>query len=128
MPAEVTGTLLALHRQLANTGVLYMFACGVWGLAMTWRKRPMDANYRGILAIGYVLGDVIGLLGVLLFLAGARPADPLHVLYGLLAALTLPAAAVYLQDKPDARKPLVYGLVSLFLVGVLIRGIITAAR
>ena len=55
MPAEVTGTLLALHRQLANTGVLYMFACGVWGLAMTWRKRPMDANYRGILAIGYDL-------------------------------------------------------------------------
>ena len=113
---------------MANTGVLYMFACSVWGLAMVWRKRPMDANYRGILAIGYVLGDLIGLVGVVLFVAGARPADPLHVLYGLLAALTLPAAAAYLQDKPDARKPLVYGLVSLFLVGVLIRGIITAGR
>jgi hypothetical protein len=128
MPADLIGTLVAIHRQLANTGVLYMFACGVWGLVMYARKRAMDANYRGILLIGYVLGDVIGLFGVLLLLGGARPADPLHILYGLLAALSLPAAAAYLQDKPDTRKPLVYGLVSFFVFGVLIRGIITANR
>ena len=128
MPAESVATLVTIHRQLANTGVLYMFACGVWGLVMYARKRPMDSNYRGVLVIGYVLGDVIGLFGVLLLLAGARPGDALHILYGVLAALSLPAAAGYLQDKPDLRKPLVYGLVSFFVFGVMIRGIITAAR
>src|SRR5437899_8095284 len=103
MPADVLGTLVSIHRQLAQTGVLYMFACGLWGLVMSWRKRPMDANYRGILVIGYVLGDVIGLFGVLLLLGGARPEDALHILYGVLAALSLPAAAAYLQEKPDER-------------------------
>ncbi len=126
MPAEAIGTLVAIHRQLANTGVLYMFACGVWGFALVARKRPMDANYRGILLIGYVLGDIIGLFGVLLLLAGARPGDALHILYGALAALSLPAAAAYLQDKPNERKPLIYALVSFFVFGVMIRGIITA--
>lgn len=128
MSSELISTLLNLHRQLATTGVLYMFACGLWGLVMYWRKRAMDANYRGILVIGYVLGDVIGLLGMSMLLAGAQPRDPVHILYGLLAALSLPAAAVYNQNKSDERKPLIYGLVSFFVFGVLIRGIITATR
>ncbi|MCA1553969.1 MAG: hypothetical protein LC737_06285 [Chloroflexi bacterium] len=128
MPTELLSSLVTIHRQLASTGVLYMFACGVWGLTMYWRKRAMDSNYRGILTIGYVLGDIIGVIGMVLLLAGARPSDPLHILYGLLAALTIPATAVYLQDKPNERKPLIYGLVSFFVFGVLIRGIITANR
>ncbi len=128
MPTELLSSLVSIHRQLANTGVLYMFACGVWGLVLVRRKRAMDANYRGILVIGYVLGDIIGLLGMILLLSGARPSDALHILYGVLAALAIPAAAVYLQDKPNERKPLIYGLVSLFVFGVLIRGIITATR
>ncbi|MEP7199084.1 MAG: hypothetical protein ABI874_04630 [Chloroflexota bacterium] len=126
MSLELIATLLPIHRQLANTGVLYMFACGVWGLFKVWRKQPMDANYRGMLAIGYVLGDVIGVLGMALLLSGAQPRDPIHILYGLLAALSLPAAAVYNLNRGDDRKPLVYALVSFFVFGVLIRGIITA--
>src|SRR6266852_5002330 len=117
MPVELIATLLPIHRQLANTGILYMFACGAWGLYMAWRKRPMDANYRGMLALGYALGDVIGLLGVLMLLSGAQPRDPLHILYGLLTALSLPAAAGYLQTRSDDRKPLIYALVSFFVFG-----------
>ncbi len=128
MPSELFASLLAAHRQLANTGVLYMFACGVWGLVMNWRKVPMNANYRGMLAIGYVLGDVIGLLGMGLLLGGAPPRDPLHILYGLLAAVSLPMAAIYNQNRSDERKPFWYAMVSFFVFGVLIRGIMTANR
>jgi hypothetical protein len=86
----------------------------------------MDANYRGMLAIGYVLGDAIGLLGLTMLLAGAQPRDPVHILYGILAAISLPAAAIYMQGRPNEGKPVIYAIVSLFLVGVMIRGIITA--
>ena len=126
MPQNLIVTLLPIHRQLATTGVLYMFACGVWGLIMWRQKKPMDANYRGLLAIGYVLGDVIGLLGMIMLLAGAQPKDSVHILYGLLAAMSLPAAAVYLQERSNDRKPVIYAIVSFFVFGVMIRGIITA--
>ena len=55
-----------------------------------------------------------------------QPGDSLHILYGLLAAISLPAAAAYLQERTNDRKPLIYALVSLFVFGVMIRGIITA--
>ena len=122
MPQNLIVALLPIHRQLATTGVLYMFACGVWGLVMWRRKKPMDANYRGLLAIG----DVIGLLGMIMLLAGAQPKDSVHILYGLLAAISLPAAAVYLQERSNDRKPVIYAIVSFFVFGVMIRGIITA--
>ena len=126
LPTEVLGTLVAIHRQLANTGVLYMLACGVWGLWLAWRKQPMNANYRGILMIGYILGLVIGLPGGMLYLGSAlKPSDPVHVLYGLLLVVTLPLAVQYSRDRV-ARKPLIYGLVSLFTLGLMIRGILTA--
>jgi hypothetical protein len=125
-PTEVLGTLVAIHRQLANTGVLYMATCGVWGLFMAWRKWPMDANYRGILMLGYILGFVIGAPGGVLFLDGTlRPSDTIHVLYGLLLVVTLPLAVQYSRNHV-ARKPLIYGLTSFFIMGLMIRGILTA--
>jgi hypothetical protein len=46
---------------------------------------------RAILATLFVLG-VAGLVGVARLLAGTRPADPLHLLYGPAALITLPIA------------------------------------
>ena len=130
MSIEVIATILPIHRQLAQTGVMYMFAAAVWGLIMTWRKHPMDSSYRGILAIGYVLGDVIGLLGLTMVLAGVSPRDPIHILYGLVTAVALPAAAIWQEQRKvgDEQKPRWYALASLFVFGVMLRGIITATR
>jgi hypothetical protein len=128
LPTEILGTLVTIHRQLANTGVLYMLACGVWGLWMAWRRQPMDANYRGVLTVGYILGLAIGAPGGLLYLGSAlKPSDPVHILYGLLLVITLPMAVHYSRNYV-ARKPLIYGLVSLFTMGLMMRGILTATR
>jgi hypothetical protein len=129
MPPELSNTVLGAHRQLAIMGVYYMFLCGVWGLIMTWRKQSMDGNYRGILAIGYLLGLVIGVMGGLLYLfTPLKPGDPLHVLYGLVTAIGIPGAGAYFQKAPDERKPLIYAIASFFIFGVMIRGILTATR
>jgi hypothetical protein len=124
---EVIATLRPIHHQLANTGVLYMFVCGVWGLYMTARKQPMNANYRGMLAIGYSLGVLIGLLGMVMLISGAQPRDPLHILYGVVLAVALPGAAAYFNERPNERKPLIYALTSFFIMGIMIRGITTGA-
>ena len=127
MGLELLTALRPIHHQLANTGVLYMLVCGVWGLYMTVRKQPMNANYRGMLAIGYGLGILIGLLGMLLLLSGAQPRDPLHILYGIVLAVALPGAAAYFNERPNERKPLIYALTSFFVLGIMIRGITTGA-
>ncbi|MBI3734725.1 MAG: hypothetical protein HY259_14900 [Chloroflexi bacterium] len=131
MPSELLAPLVNAHRQLATTGVLYMAAAGAWGLLMVWQKRPMDANYRGILIIGYVLGDLIGLLGAAIYVfydGGTLLHDPLHILYGLITAVGLPMAAIWSQNRSDQQKPLIYGLAALFMMGIFIRGIMTATR
>jgi uncharacterized membrane protein YfcA len=123
-------TLLPLHRQLASTGVLYMAAAGVIGLWMWWRKKPMDANYRGILTIGYILGDVIGLLGLVMLLAGASPRDPIHILYGVVTAVSIPGMGAWQIQRghADIDKPKWYALAAFFTMGVMLRGITTATR
>ena len=127
MGLELITALRPIHHQLANTGVLYMLVCGVWGLYMTVRKQPMNANYRGMLAIGYGLGILIGLLGILMLVSGAQPRDPLHILYGIVLAVALPGAAAYFNERPNERKPLIYALASFFVLGIMIRGITTGA-
>jgi hypothetical protein len=125
MGLDLIATLRPIHHQLANTGILYMFVCGVWGTYMSLRKQPMNANYRGMLAIGYGLGLLIGLLGMVMLLSGAQPRDPLHILYGVVLAVALPGAAAYFNERPDERKPLIYALTSFFVFGIMIRGVMT---
>ena len=127
MGLELITALRPIHHQLANTGVLYMAVCGVWGLYMTFRKQPMNANFRGMLAIGYGVGILIGLLGMVLLISGAQPRDPLHILYGIVLAVALPGAAAYFNERPNERKPLIYALTAFFVMGIMIRGITTGA-
>ena len=127
MGPELIAAIRPIHHQLANTGVLYMAVSGVWGLVMTFRKEPMNANYRGMLAIGYALGLLIGVLGVALLLSGAQPRDSLHILYGAVVAISLPGAAAYFNERPNERKPLIYAITAFFVMGIMIRGITTGA-
>jgi len=124
---ELIAAIVPIHRQLANTGVLYMAVCGVWGLVMTFRKEPMNANYRGMLAIGYALGLLIGVLGMIMLISGAQPRDSLHILYGAVVAISLPGAASYFNTRPNERKPLIYAITAFFVMGIMIRGITTGA-
>jgi hypothetical protein len=129
MNVELVGALLPIHRQLAISGILYMAAAGFVGVWMWIRKSPMDANYRGILAIGWVLGLVIGALGLTMLLAGASPRDPLHILYGIVTAISVPGMGGWQIQRghSDLVKPRFYAITAFFVMGVMIRGIMTAS-
>ncbi len=128
MNAQLMATILSIHRQLALSGILYMALAGLWGVSMWIRKRPMDANYRGILAIGWFLGLGIGALGLVMLLAGANPRDPIHILYGIVTAISVPGMGAWQIQRahPDLIKPRYYALTAFFVMGVMIRGIMTA--
>ena len=119
-------TLTFFHERLANAVLLFMLIAGMWGLFSYIRRRGMEPHYWGILAVGEILVLVQGLVGGALWLGDARPERSIHILYGIVAAITLPAYFAATKGRDDRRVTLVYGLICLFLVGISLRAMSTA--
>ena len=117
-----------IHARLANTVQYYVIAMMLWGLWRYWRKETFSSSYWGsvIIAAALILGQ--GLLGSYLWLRGGRPAqDVMHILYGLVGVLALPATFVYSKGRDDRRTTLVYALVFMALIGIFLRAVYTGS-
>ena len=119
-------TLSQIHSVLAQSMILYSLAYGLWGLYNYVRKVGPSGSYWGTLMVAELLYIAQGVAGAVLYLQGLRPARGVHLLYGVLALITVPAAYAYLRGQDDRRVSLVFGLVGLFLAGVALRAIGTA--
>jgi hypothetical protein len=119
-------TVAFLHERLASAALLFFLVAGVWGLVAYFRRRGVGAEHWGILAIGELLLLLQGALGALLWLEGQRPGRGIHILYGIVAVITLPAYYAYTKGQDDRRAALAYGLICLFLVGIAMRAATTA--
>ena len=60
-----------------------------------------------------------------MLVAGARPPTATHYLYGITAILVLPFAWSWLRARSQRQALLIYSLVSLFIFGLAVRGMIT---
>jgi len=119
--------MVQIHHTLGNAIVFFMVVCCLWSFFNYLRGRPLGPNLSGSLVIGELLIISQGGAGVGLFLFGLRPAGFIHLFYGLLAALTLPAAYLLLPDERDSRQEsLRYAFVCLFIVGLALRAMTTA--
>jgi len=119
-------TVVFLHQRLASAALLFFLVAGIWGLVAYFRRRGVGSEYWGILALGEVLILAQAALGVLLWLEGERPGRGIHIVYGIVAALTLPAYYAYSKGQDDRRATFTYGLICLFLVGIVLRAATTA--
>jgi len=106
------------HDLLANTVMLFMALAGVRGLVLSARRRGVDGGYWGILVIGELLILAQGILGMVLLVGGEQPGRGIHILYGTVAALTLPAAYGLTRARDDRRTALVYGLLCFFVAAI----------
>jgi hypothetical protein len=120
-------TLTIFHARLATTILLFLSVAGVWGLASFFLRRGITGSYWGILAIGEILILAQMIVGIILWIDGARPARTVHVLYGIVAGISIPGYYAYTRGQDDRRASLTYGLICLFLVGISIRAMGTAA-
>ncbi|MCB0081330.1 MAG: hypothetical protein KDE47_10380, partial [Caldilineaceae bacterium] len=99
---------------------------GIWALFFRFRNRPLDASWYGAAMIGELLLVAQALLGAYLFygmglsVALARPF--MHLLYGVVAVITIPAAQSYFGQLEDEKvKAVAMAVVCLFLWGILLR-------
>ena len=118
--------LAGVHGTLSNMIALYSLLVGIWGVINFLRRQPPDGNYNGALVIGVALFILQGLLGVILVLTGAQPAQGLHFLYGVTIVLTIPAIFAFTRGSNTVRDSFLYGAGMIFIWGLAQRAVETA--
>lgn len=119
-------SLLELHATLAGTVTVYALLLGLWGLIRYARGEGVDGSYLGAVVIAEVLILVQAGMGVALVIQGLRVARMIHILYGVLAAISFPATFAFTQGEASRREMLYYALVALFVFGLSIRARLVA--
>ena len=119
-------SLTTIHGNLANAALIYFAILAIWGLVRFARRQGIGSNYWGALVIAELLILAQGSLGAFLWYSGHRPARDIHILYGLVSALTIPAVYVYTKGREERGEVLIYGVVTLVTVGLILRAMTTA--
>jgi hypothetical protein len=112
---------------MSTAVILYAFIAGLWGLLNYLRKRAVDGGYWGILAVAEILFLAQGVLGAILYFTGARPGRGIHILYGVVMAISIPAYYSYSKGRDDRRAMFNYALICIFLAGIGFRAVGTAS-
>lgn len=119
-------SLAFIHQRVAFSLLLFALIAGVWGIVRYAMRRGVDGNYWSILAAAELLVLIQVVLGVGLWLRGLRPGEGIHLMYGAIAALVLPAFYGVSHGEDDRKAALTYGFLCLLLAGITIRAISTA--
>jgi hypothetical protein len=118
--------LAQIHGRIGTTVVLFTVLAGVWALVAALRRRPVEGSTWGIVAVGEILFLAQGAIGVILYLEGQRPSRGLHILYGAITTLALPAYYAISKGRDDNRAQWIYALLFFFLTAIAVRAITTA--
>lgn len=114
-----------IHASLGTAMILFLSIAALWcfGALITRRPVPPGLVSTLILAEGLIVAQ--GLAGVLLWAGGLRAAQWEHWLYGVTAALSLPAAWIYARRHGDAGRLVLLGITCLWIVALSLRGFTT---
>lgn len=115
-----------IHTRLADSATIFIAVLGFWALFLRLRSRPLDGNWMGAAIIGEMLLVAQTLFGVYLYfgmgLGVALPRPFMHILYGIVSILALPAAQSYFGQLEDEKvKTLAMAAVCFFLWGIVLR-------
>src|SRR3972149_4188447 len=113
--------LVTIHDRLGTTSLLYFLIVSLWGYWRFFRRQGIDSAYWGALAIAEFLVVAEAILGGYLWISGYRPARSLHVLYGALIPIMIPAAYLYTKGRGARAEILVYGTSTIITVGLIVR-------
>lgn len=110
----------SLHGNWFYVAVVSNGLAGLWGIGATVLKRPPGRVFDWIAGTAVVAMLIQVGLGVILYQQGWRPANDLHVFYGVLILVTFSFAYIYRGQI--ARRPAVsWGLLLLFTMGLGLR-------
>jgi hypothetical protein len=122
-------SLIQIHAALANACLLFSLIIAGYGFLRYVRAAGVDGSFLGALAAGELLYLAQVAVGIgLLFTPAARPARlAIHILYGAVLALMVPATYAITGGRDSRREVLAYALVGLFLAGISLRAMATSS-
>ena len=119
-------TLSLIHGRLANSVFLYFLAMMVWAIWRFLRKEGMSSNFRGALVISEILILAQAVLGVILWLNSLRPErGSMHILYGIVGAIGVPAVFAFTKGRDQRTVMLTYAIVYFCLLLIVLRSVVT---
>ena len=121
----MTDVLLFVHQVGARALVAFAVVLGVWGAYLYFRRGALSGGFRSSFLIMAGLTAVQGLAGLGEFIAGQRPTELLHVVYGAFAVLFLPGAYLYAQNGTKRREAVVLAGASWIVAIAYLRGFAT---
>ncbi|NJO83111.1 MAG: hypothetical protein HC828_10010 [Blastochloris sp.] len=115
-----------MHANLLFTIVFFLLIIGGWGVINHIRKRVTTRGYHSALAIGELLLLAEFIIGVLLFTTGLRAYRmSVHIIYGVVAIIAIPAVYLYLRGRDTRWEQLIYAMTCLFLSAIALRALET---
>jgi hypothetical protein len=117
-------SIVLIHRGLANSASLFLAILTIWALVQFLRSRPLGPSWYGAAVVAELLLVAQFIVGGILWFEGlqAGPRPWIHILYGTVAVITLPAAHSYFGKIEDSKvQTLAMTLACAFLWGIIQR-------
>jgi hypothetical protein len=121
----MTDVVLFIHQVGARALVAFAVLLGVWGAYLYFRREALTGGFRSSFLIMAGLTALQGLAGLVLFIAGQRPHELLHLVYGAFAVLFLPGAYLYAQGGTKRREAVVLAGAAWIVAIAYLRGFMT---
>jgi hypothetical protein len=118
-------SLPIIHQGLANASTWFIAILAIWAFVQFLRGQALDGNWFGTAVIGELLLVAQFLVGWLLYFQGygdvlVRPF--MHILYGVVAVITLPAGYAYFNNIGQPKvQTLAMAAICAFLWGIILR-------
>jgi hypothetical protein len=109
------------HLLVAQLALVVTVVGAAWTVGLALTRRSAGSMTYGLLLWVILAIGAAGLIGVVMALATAPPSDPLHVLYGLLAAGALPLTALVARDRPPRQRAAVLAIGMVVLAVLVVR-------
>lgn len=122
-------SLVMIHNRLWVTILLFSFVMALWGFLGFFRKQKVDSSYFGAVAIAEILYLIQVGIGVFLLVtgSGALERPQVHIIYGVVVVLVLPAVFIYTRAGDSPRTLIIYAVAFLFLIAIAFRSMLTGS-
>lgn len=113
--------MASLHLLAAQLALVLAVIGATWLIVLAATRRSAGTMVYGALLWLVLAIGVAGLAGIVIALTSQPPSDPLHVLYGALAAAALPGGALIARDRPAGQQTTVLAITLIVLVILVVR-------
>jgi hypothetical protein len=121
----VTAAIASVHGVTARVLLVYAVVLGIWGGYRYFRNQELGGGFRASYLIMAGLTALQGLIGLASFIFGTRPAEGLHIVYGIFAVIFLPGAYLYAQGGTRRREAVILAGAAWVVSIAYLRGIAT---